>query len=871
LGSEIEIPAEELPRIEPVEPGEVMATFELAEGFDLALVAHEPDVMDPIAMAFDEQGRAYVIEMRGYSERRDDALCRIRLLTDTNGDGRFDHSTVFKDGLKWPTAILCYDGGVFVGATPDIHFYRDNSGDGVSDEERHLFTGFGEGAPRLNMQALFNSFRWGPDNRVWGATAGNGGIVAKPDDPAFEPVPVRGADFSFDPEELDFRPENGTVQYGMSFDSQGRRYVCGNSRHLVWVAYERHHFEPNPFYAMPRALVDIPDDGAAGPVFRISPDEPWRVVRTRLRVSGAVPGAVEGGGRVSGYFTSATGVHIYWGALFGPDFHDNVFVGDVGSNLVHRKVLHHREGSTELVGSRPDPEERTEFLRSTDIWFRPSSFANGPDGCLYICDMYREVIEHPWSLPEPIKKHLDLNSGYDRGRIYRVAPKGFRPGPFEDLSLRSDEELEALLEAETPSDWHETTARRLLYERGKPRVKLPASPFPAVLSAESVPREARDPWLRAAYLNSLRTVEALDEALGLLGPGEEELAVELAGMVGRSGDEALAVRVVETIADSEVDAHAADRLAALKQGAASHRGLAALVSQPERWSASMEKGAALLRDGSAPQGARASAIRLLSLIGGSENQALLRSAFEEIAAEDPLFPELARAVTDLSLLVARFGELPDAARAEAANRLAGDAAQSLALLGRLAGGEVELAQVPASLLEGWRQHESAEVKALAAETLPPVVSRSDVIAEYQPALTLAGDAERGKAAFAKACLACHLSHEGEGIPLGPPVASFASAGKDSLLENILDPGREVAPQYQAFVFELNDGSLLTGIILSEDQEEVTVRMPGGIDRTFPRREVASMKGVGQSLMPDGLEATLSVEEMADLLAYILQE
>src|SRR6056297_3663930 len=161
---ELELSSDEFPRVPPTSPSAALSTFEIEEGFEVQLAAHEPAVMDPIAMAFDEQGRAYVLEMRGYSERRDEALGRVRLLTDSNGDGVFDQSTVFKDGLKWPTAILCYRGGVLVGATPDIHFFRDTDGDGVSDEEKHLFTGFGVGRPELNMQALFNSFRWGPDN-----------------------------------------------------------------------------------------------------------------------------------------------------------------------------------------------------------------------------------------------------------------------------------------------------------------------------------------------------------------------------------------------------------------------------------------------------------------------------------------------------------------------------------------------------------------------------------------------------------------------------------------------------------------------------------------------------------------------------------
>src|SRR5690606_11211823 len=124
------------------------------------------------------------------------------------------------------------------------------------------------------MQALFNSLRWGPDNRIWGATAGNGGIVTRPDDSSFEAVPLRGADFSFDPEKLDLRQESGTAQYGMSFDSLGRRFVCSNSRHLIWVAYERQQAKTNPWFSMPAPLLDLAADSSAPTVLPNSPDDP---------------------------------------------------------------------------------------------------------------------------------------------------------------------------------------------------------------------------------------------------------------------------------------------------------------------------------------------------------------------------------------------------------------------------------------------------------------------------------------------------------------------------------------------------------------------------------------------------------------------
>ncbi len=869
-----EVSSDEIPRIPATEPGDALNTFEIEDGFTLSLAAAEPDVTDPIAMAFDEKGRAYVIEMRGYSERRDDAICRIRLLTDIDHDGDFEQSVVFKEGLKWPTAILCYRGGVFVGATPDVYFLRDNDGDGISDEERLIFTGFGEGKLELNMQALFNSLRWGPDNRIWGATAGNGGTVTRPDDPSFAPVPLRGADFSFDPERLDLRPENGTAQYGMSFDSLGRRFVCSNSRHLIWVAYERHQVKDNPLFSLPPALVDIADDGAAAPVYRISADEPWRIVRTRWRVSGVVKGTVEGGGRVSGYFTSATGVHLYWGDSFGDEYRDNAFIGDVGSNLVHRKVIVSPPDSIQLVASRPNAAEKVEFLRSRDNWFRPTSFASGPDGCLYVTDMYREVIEHPWSLPEPIKKHLDLNSGNDRGRIYRVAPDGFKPQPFTDPGSLSDPELVIL--TEHSNDWHRTTARRLLYERGKASPPLTAyEPFPALLSSESPLLELirsgiDDKWLEASILNSLRTADDLENAWNDSIGSSTAFRSEIAKMVGRLNNKSVLNTVIRNLANGNPDRNNADLLEGLRDGMSRNDSDWKELASSPLWEGLISRATRTLTGKPSEEASTLASVRILALLASAESQDLFQSALHDENHGPAITVALTNAITDLAFLIGRFASLDPSAREELAGRILADKRSSITFLRTIGSGGLILSDVPASLLTNLRQQADKEIQNLVNEILPPVVSRSEVVVNYQPALVGKGDPKSGKLAFMKACVSCHQSPEGEGISLGPPVATFSTSGAETILGHILDPNREVAPQYQAYTFEFIEGPALTGIILSENSTEVTLRMPGGMEKTFPRNTVATMSGLGQSLMPEGLEASVSIPEMTDLLAYLLE-
>lgn len=458
-----ELTRADLPRVQPVEVTNVFATFHIKPGFEMQLAAWEPNVVDPIEICFDENGRMFVVEMRDYSEMRDVTphLGRIRMLEDTNDDGVYDQATVYADDLPWPTGVFYYDGGIFVAATPDILYFKDTDGDGRADRRQVVFTGYGVGMDRLNVQGLMNSMRWGLDNRIHGQTSSDGGRVRPAGAPASAAVELRGRDFNFDPRTLDLQFEAGGGQYGMSFDNYGRKFACSNSRHLMAFLYDSRYAERNPYYHMPSPLVDIPVDGPAAEVFRTSPEEKWRIIRTHWRVAGISPGPIEGGGRASGYFTGATGATIYRGDAWPEDFLGDAFTADIGSNLIHRKKV--RAHGVELIAERPADEQKVEFLTSTDLWFRPAQMANAPDGCLYVCDMYREIIEHPWSLPENIKKFLDLNAGNDRGRIYRIAPVGFKPRPLPKLGHATTRELVATLEHK--NGWHRDTAARLLFER----------------------------------------------------------------------------------------------------------------------------------------------------------------------------------------------------------------------------------------------------------------------------------------------------------------------------------------------------------------------------------------------------------------------
>jgi len=485
----------DLPRLQPKSPRAALGSFRVANGFTVQLVASEPLVVDPVAIAFDEHGRLFVVEMRGYSEDGDKNLGRIKLLHDDNQDGKYERFTVYASGLSWPTAVTCYKGGIFVGAPPNIHYFKDSNGDGRADIKKIVYTGFGRG----NVQGLLNTFKWGLDNRIHGATSSSGAAVRKVGSKNKKPLVLRGRDFAIEPKSLTLSAVSGGGQHGLSFNQWGEKFVCSNSNHIQYVLFDDRYMSRNPFLATPSARRMIAAEGPQADVFRSSQVEPWRIIRTRLRIKKIVPGPVERGGKAAGYFTGSTGITIYRGNHWDSKYQGWAIIGDVGSNLIHRKRL--RRNGVGWIAERVD--KKSEFLSSTDTWFRPVQFANGPDGALYVADMYREVIEHPLSLPPVIKRHLDLTSGRNRGRIYRIVQQleeAKRPSPPR-LGKASTSKLVAALEH--PNGWHRETAARLLYER------LDRAAIPLL---HRLVRKSRLPSGRIRALYALRSLSAVTDA-----------------------------------------------------------------------------------------------------------------------------------------------------------------------------------------------------------------------------------------------------------------------------------------------------------------------------------------------------------------------
>ena len=502
-----------LERRQPLSPTEALESFQIADGFRLELAASEPQVTDPIAMAFDENGRLYVAEMRGYPfdpPPSGGAAGRIRLLDDQDNDGFFETAGVYADGLHWPSGIACWNGGIFVTAAPDIVYLKDTTGDGVADLRRTVFTGFGTD----KSEDIVNNLKWGMDHWIYGTTSYNGGTVRHAEQASESAIPLGSNDFRFHPVTEVIEAVEGTRgDFGNAFDDWNNRFGSNSGNPVIHAVFPLRYvvdgMEP------PRLAVPIFDSDRI--VFPISNPEPWREARktywsrwvntTHDMRAQRFPARELA---LQGYLTGGAGLGIYRGAAFPAEFHGNAFSPEPAGNLVIRMIVE-RSGVT--FRARRATKEK-EFLASTDNWFRPVNFANGPDGCLYMMDMYREVIEDPSALPDEILEHVDYYTGQDMGRIYRITPEGFQRGERPQLGGDSASELVALLEHE--HGWWRSTAHRLLFER---RAEEAATEL-----KESVTR-SRSPHARLHALWSLEGIDRLDAGTLLAALSDPHLAL----------------------------------------------------------------------------------------------------------------------------------------------------------------------------------------------------------------------------------------------------------------------------------------------------------------------------------------------------------
>ncbi len=463
----------------PFTPRDSLRHFRLADDrLRLELVAAEPQVEEPVAIAFDEAGRMWVVEMRDYPHgpaEGETPRSRVKILEDRDGDGYFETATIFADQLLFATGLQPWRGGAWITYAGTLAWFADTDGDSRADTRQVWFTGFAEQNPQLRA----NHPTWGIDNRIYVANGLRGGtITAASPEISATPLQLRGMDLRFDPLSGQAETISGNGQFGLAFDDHGRRFICSNRNPCMHVVLEQRYLQRNPQLRVTKTVQDVSPAGADSRLYPLS--RAWTTSNLH-----------------AGQFTAACGVTIYRGGLWPREYLGNSFTCEPTANLVHRDVLM-EEGPSFRALPSSQPEE---FLATPDTWFRPVFLANGPDGALYVVDMYRAEIEHPEWMPPEMQRRADFSGGHDRGRIYRVVPRDGDSEPVFTVAKLSQADTPRLVRfLEHPHAWQRETAARLLQER-QDRAAFP--------HLESLLRESESPLARLHALWSLQGLGGL--------------------------------------------------------------------------------------------------------------------------------------------------------------------------------------------------------------------------------------------------------------------------------------------------------------------------------------------------------------------------
>ncbi len=935
-------------------PAASLAAITVSAGFEVELVAAEPMVRDPINLAWGADGRMWVVEMADYPRGMDGqgkAGGRIRVLEATRGDGHYDQATLFADGLKSPTSVMPWRDGVLVISVPNVLYLQDTDGDGRADRTTVLFRGLATG----NEQHLTNSLEWSLDGWVQLANGESGGKITSTK--TERTVDVGRRDFRIQPDEGGVELLVGNSQYGRSRDDWGNWFGGNNSNPIWHYALEERYLRRNPHLVPPNAIVTVGANAGAARVFPVS--------ATFARFNDP---------HGFNHFTSACSPAIYRDELLGAEVAGNIFVCEPVHNLVHREQV--RAVGASFVGERAAGEKESEFFASADLWSRFTAARAGPDGALYVADMYRLVIEHPQWIPAEWQKRIgDLRAGEDKGRIYRVRAKGVPLRAVPRLDRADAAGLVAALES--PSG----VVRDLAQQQLQWRKERGAAAGLERLVAESARAATRVQALWAldglGALKPAVVARALDDRH----PGVRRQAVRLSEAWATTVPELLPAVVAKgDDADAGVRLQVGYTLGEWKEAAAGEALARLLRRESDRWvkAAALSSAlahaqtlmAALQRDGGAEnsllvevatvtENAQALA-SLLTAIAGRRAAGDWPAAFRSLAQlldwlqrNNKTLAQLQRSADEpMKRALAGTDELFVVARriANDANAAAADRVVAVRILGRaragqnedfelLAGllgpqvpvdvqvaavatlGRMNRPTVPERVLAGWRSHgpavRSAVVELVTSRIawslalLDQVEANPTMLAQIDPAqkqrLThhidakladratrvfqagldpnrqaaidrmLAavkeqrGDATKGVAVFEQNCRACHAFGVKGGGAIGPDLAVVKDRTAPYLVTHILDPNRAVENRYMLYAATLLDGRSLAGMLVTEAGNSLTLRGLDGAEHVILRNELRLLVSSGRSLMPEGLEAALAPEAMADLIAYLAGE
>lgn len=950
----------------PQSPDAEQSTFELADpSLKIELVASEPQISSPVAVAWDADGRMYVAQMSGYPTT--EGLGKINRLEDSDGDGQYDRTVTFCDELNFPTSVMPYRDGLLVADAPDILYLQDTNEDGRADLRRVEWTGFGTGSQQLRA----NSLHWGLDNWIYVANGRCDGDVRRPDAMAEEAISIRARDFRFHPISGAGEAILGQSQFGQAHDVWGNRFLSWNTIPIRHVLLEEADVRHYPAAAV-EAVANIADPSDSGRVYPIS---------EKPRQFNSEP---------AHFYNAMCGLTIYTGDALGPEFTGNAFVCESLTNLITRRRL--QPAGPSFVSRRIGSETDREFLASKDPWFHPVNLATGPDGALYIVDFYRELVEHPlYVADEKLRREVPWRKGAEYGRIWRVtrADRDKQDGRrAPQLSRASTKELVSILAH--PNAWCRNTAQRLLVERQDQsavamlREQMRDSPsslarlhsmytldgldaagmaehsgddstqeIGPALDDSHLMQALRDPEpnvRRHAVRLAASRLQLSDELLKMADDPDAAVRFQLAVAIGRS-TEKRSLRAVVTLLDHDdstlfrlavlcgisnnawpfmrellEDEDRARQLAVFLEQVSDHFGTRAnddrlakclswITANPDRpLSAGGLATLAGLSRGMSTQG---KSLRATALQPEQLSRQAAQRLNKIVMSAEAIAVDVNRPVEDRAraAMIAANGETDTVARlvealvqpgqppelhsaAIGAAVQANSSAAWKALFDRwpshsTSTRQVMLSNVPRSVAGIEALIVSLEADILSAEELPPSTrdvlaqlsveslrqrvtpflasvvpaDRAEVLSRYADVTSRRGNSELGADIFKQNCQSCHAL-QGIGPKVGPDLASVASRRTDLLIVDILDPSQQVTPDYVNYLAMTKDGRVLSGMIAGETAESVTLRREQGQQDTIPRSDIEELRATGKSLMPDGLEAKITPDQLADLIEFL---
>jgi len=955
---------------QPRSPEESLASMEVPEGYTIELVASEPLVTDPVGIAWGSDGKIWVVEMGDYPLGGGKTGC-VKTLSDTDGDGVMDKSTVFLDGLNYPAGIYAWGTGVVIACAPDIIYAQDTDGDGKCDEKTVLVTGFPEGNPQHRV----HGFTYGMDHRLHFGPGGGANAVtvtgknqetaiSKGLVPAGEPKQMRiaGSDLSLDPFTGDLRLETGVTQYIRTTDEYGNWFGNENSLpmfHYVipqrWI--ERSGYRPKRRYQL------ITDPPSIPPVYPISQQA------DRFNDLYAI-----------NRFTSACSTVINRGEGQGESMRGYALVCEPVHNLVVRYELKPSGASWEA--RRIAADSKSEFIRSSDPWFRPVRIENAPDGTLWVVDMYRYVIEHPEWIPEEWQRRINVRAGEDRGRIYRIRRTDYKPLAIPNLRDKEDSEL--IAELAGPNSSRADFAQQILFSRlrdpsDKSNIdKSNIEESNIARDLQSLLLETKSPAVRVRVANLLMShglfpVDKLDAIVGSSNAQTLRFLVENIDSLrlsqeqrGRlwsgispellAGSGALAMALaVEASYDKQqpagliaqaLVAHAQDAWVLESSSFLSPESIDGVLRQvldgnsdiknvqrvAEKLVPRVSKGfrAELLRSVSSHEGPRPAWHYLLAKqFAAADAAGLDEASIERIIASardawtrfavDSTKVEPATLLAGLNLLTSRMGsdwtddhelllrslargdstpidseltlgllglggpagtklleswkDLSLTSRSVVLNKLTQSESGALEILEQIRQGKMTVVDIDAATIQRLRASSFQRVSKIATTFFGPAPGADRPAIVRQALIRWPGKADTslGQVAYQKHCAVCHegrVLEEQFEESLAPNLRGLNHWTNEAWMVAILDPNRSVEEKYWVFQARTEDGELLTGLKLREDESSIEWVNSNGRIESIEKSKMSEIKVSERSLMPEGFEQLLSPDEIAGIISYL---